>query len=109
MKQTKIIPMTEVKLEVNTSSTKLVEKNSYDVAEVRIKMVDENGNQLYFSNEPLKLSVEGPIEIIGPDTISLKGRMFGTYVKTTGEAGNARLTIESSQADKCIIDFSVEV
>ena len=102
-------PMTEVKLEVNTSSTKLVEKNSYDVAEVRIKMVDENGNQLYFSNEPLKLSVEGPIEIIGPDTISLKGGMFGTYVKTTGEAGNARLTIESSQADKCIIDFSVEV
>ena len=82
---------------------------SYDVAAVRIQMLDENDNLLNFCNEPLSLSVEGPIALIGDSLISLKGGMAGTYVKTVGKPGMAFLTIHSPQAKDVRIEFEVTV
>ena len=45
----------------------------------------ENDNIVSFYQEPVVLSTEGPIAIIGPEIISLQGGMGGTYVRTTGE------------------------
>ncbi|MDD6039031.1 MAG: glycoside hydrolase family 2 TIM barrel-domain containing protein [bacterium] len=83
----------EAKLNCRVDHTTLVEENSYDVATVRMRMGDENGNVLPFYDEPAELSVSGPIELIGPKVISFKGGMAGTYVKTTGTPGEARLSI----------------
>lgn len=37
------------------------------------------------------MSVEGPLRILGPSAVPLRGGMAGTYLATTGEAGPARL------------------
>lgn len=86
-------PMKEKHLHTKVSNTKLVEDNSYDVAEVRMEMHDENGNRLSFYNEPVVLKAEGEIEIIGPEITSFRGGMTGTYIKTIGKAGTGKLTI----------------
>ena len=102
-------PMTMMHYETRVSSNKLIEKNTYDVAEVRVRAVDENGNQMYFYNEPLKLTTEGPIEIIGSDLVSFKGGMTGIYVRTSGEAGAAKLVIENGQLGRQVVEFNVEI
>ncbi|MBE5819185.1 MAG: glycoside hydrolase family 2 protein, partial [Clostridiales bacterium] len=68
-------PMNKMQLEVEASSLILHENMSYDVAVLRIRALDENGNLLPYCNEAIKLSASGPIEIIGPDMISLRGGM----------------------------------
>ena len=101
-------PMRKACLKVKVSSTTLNEKNSYDVAAVRIQAVDEYENILYFCCEPLKVTAEGPIEIIGPAMISLKGGQAGVYVRTTGEGGNALLKISNPQLGEKKITFTVQ-
>lgn len=100
-------PMKQVSLQVVADRTTLTEANSYDVACVRIRAVDEHGNVLPFYNEPVQLSVEGEGELIGPNLIALSGGMSGTYVKTTGKSGTIRLTVRSAQADAVCVDFTV--
>ena len=86
-------PWEAMDLDINISSTTLVEGSTYDVAEVRIKVVDQNGNVLTFFNGNLDVSTEGPIEIYGPDRVDIRGGMGGVYVRTTGETGNALLKV----------------
>lgn len=100
-------PMTKMKLEAKADHTNLAEDHTYDVAAVRIKVVDENDNQLNFFNEPVILRTEGSIELIGDSVVSLKGGMVGTYLKTTGETGSAALYIKTAQAEEVKIEFSV--
>lgn len=102
-------PMKKMQLVAKVDHVQLIEGKSYDVAAVRIQMQDENGNLLNFCNEPLSLSVEGPIEFIGDSLISCKGGMTGTYVKTKGMAGKAALMIHSAQAGDVRIEFEVAV
>ncbi len=35
--------------------------------------------------------MEGPLRILGPSIVPLRGGMAGTYLATTGEAGPAKL------------------
>ena len=35
--------------------------------------------------------MEGPLRILGPSVVPLRGGMAGTYLATTGEAGPAKL------------------
>ncbi|MCR4790384.1 MAG: glycoside hydrolase family 2 protein [Treponemataceae bacterium] len=102
-------PMKTSHFELKVDHTELVEKNSYDVACVRIKACDESGNVLNFSNECVQLSCTGPIEIIGPEVISLQGGMFGVYVKTTGSKGKAELTIKGLSSGTEKVAFSVVI
>ena len=86
----------------------LQEGKSYDVAAVRIRLVDEYGNTLPFANDPVTLKAEGAVELIGPDILSLQGGMGGTYVRTTGEEGEGRLTIRTPEGQEKTIVFQVE-
>ena len=99
--------MNRLGLEINVSHTNLHEGTSYDVAVVRIRAVDENGNLLSYSNEAIKLTAEGPIELIGPDMFSLRGGMSGFYVKTTGEKGEARVRIFCPRVEDEVIEFEI--
>ena len=100
-------PMTRMHLMAKADHTALTEEDTYDVAAVRIQMLDENENRIYFYNEPLVFETEGPIEVIGPKIVSLKGGMCGTYVKTVGKDGKAALIIKSNQAETVRIEFEV--
>jgi beta-galactosidase len=111
--QTKVVksvtktPMTRATLNLCVYENELTEGDSYDVASIRISAVDENGNLLNYSNEPIKIQVEGPLEIIGPDSVSLRGGMCGVYLKTVGKTGEARVKISSSNLGEKTVIFSV--
>ena len=75
---------------------------------VRITAVDEYGNILNYSNEPMKIEVSGPVEIVGPSLVSLRGGMSGTYIKTTGEAGPATVKISNPQLGEKVISLNVK-
>lgn len=101
-------PVTDVVLEVLPSCTSLVEKTTYDVAEINILAKSQDGNLLNYYDEPISLKASGEIEIIGPSVITLKGGMGGTYVKTKGKPGKGRLTVSNERLGKRIIDFTIE-
>lgn len=101
-------PVVSASLAADVSHHTLMEKNSYDMAAVRIRVVSQDDAVLPFYQEPLKLRTEGPIEIVGPDCVTLRGGMCGTYVKTTGETGEAALYIESADLAPVTIRFTVQ-
>ena len=100
-------PMKQKHLEVQCSHTELVEKNTYDVAAIRFRMESEKNNLLSFNQDIVTLSAEGPIEIIGPKVVSLRGGMGGTYVKTVGESGEAKLTICAEGLEAMTVEFTI--
>ena len=65
------------RIEAKASHTLLTELHTYDVSHVRIKIVDQNDNQLYYFNQPISFEVEGPLEIIGPKVVSAAGGCTG--------------------------------
>lgn len=99
----------EIRITAQAYVEVLEERNTYDAVSVRIRAVDQNGNPVPYFNEPVLLRTEGPVKLIGPSAISLKGGMGGTYLKTTGEEGKASLQIVSMQAGEARIDFDVHV
>ena len=99
--------MNKPSLKVDVSSTTLKEKNSYDVASIRIRAVDENGNLLPYYQEPIQIEVEGPVSIIGNKILTLKGGMGGLYIKTTGEKGSAKVRLINPQVETIEIPFNI--
>ena len=101
-------PMTKIVIDAKIDHDVLTEENSYDVAAIRIIAKDEFGNVLPFFNDPVTFTVDGPAELIGPSVVALQGGMGGTYIKTTGKAGEGTLTISGSQTENVKITFKVE-
>ncbi len=99
----------EVRITARAYVEVLEETDTYDAVAVRIRAVDQNGNLVPYFNEPLLLRTEGPVKLIGPSAISLKGGMAGTYLKTVGETGKASLQIVSAQAGEARIEFDVHI
>ena len=94
-------------LKVEVGTHELHEKATYDVSDIRITAVDENGNRIPYYQEPVKLETWGVVELIGPDIISLKGGGAGTYVKTLGLTGDGGLRI--SQNDLGVLEIGFQV
>ena len=100
-------PVKDVYLDVEVSHTNLKEDTTYDVAAIRIRAVDDNGVLLPYYQEPVVLKVSGPIELIGPNIVTLKGGSSGTYVKTTGEKGIAKISIGRNNKEEKVIEFNI--
>lgn len=96
-------------LHAEADTALLDEGATYDVATIRIRAVSPEGETLPYWQEPVMLQAQGPIELIGPGVISLKGGMGGTYVRTLGKAGSANLTISSGQLGSCTLAFTVRL
>lgn len=99
-------PSEKLSLEISIDHTQLKETDTYDVAAVRIKAVDQNGNVAPLANEPMMLTVSGPIEVYGPSLVALQGGMGGCYIRTTGKSGDGKLTIHTGFDEKTV-DFVV--
>lgn len=87
---------TKVALDIKVSNNTLVNDHTYDVASIRIRAIDNNANPLEYYNEGLELKAEGPIEIIGPKILTLRGGMGGTYIRSKNEDGVATLYISGN-------------
>ena len=101
-------PVTSMHLSAEPDHQNLTERHTYEAAEIRIRALDQNDNIVNFYQEPVVLSAEGPIAIIGPKIISLQGGMGGTYVRTTGEEGIGILKIRAAQMEEQRIQFEVK-
>ena len=100
-------PVNTPRLLIECSHTVLTEGTTYDVAAIRLRAVSEEGSTLSYCNEPLTLSVKGPLSIIGPSTIALQGGMGGTYVRTCGITGSAELTITGDLLGEHTVEFQI--
>ena len=100
-------PSSRLHLEVTPSSTVLEEKQSYDMAAVRIRVLDEFGNIAPYAQLPVKLSLEGAAELVGPDVVTAEGGMTGAYIRTTGAKGTAKLTVSTPQTPSVTVTFSL--
>lgn len=101
-------PNTALRLEVTPSATVLKEKASYDMAAVRIRVVDANGNTASYAQVPVVLKLEGEARLVGPDILAAEGGMCGTYVRTTGHSGEAKLTISTPQTEPVTVKFTIQ-
>ena len=84
-------PVQSVRLECTVHNPILTDGPTWDCAAVSLRAIDQNGNLLPYCSEAVQLRVEGPVEILGPSVVPLRGGMAGTYLATTGEAGRAVL------------------
>lgn len=100
-------PNTDLHLEVKTSNTELKEGDAYDMSSFRLCLKDANDNRAVYAQLPVKISVEGPIEIVGPDAVALEGGMSGTYIRTTGSAGEASITFTTAQTQPVTVKLHV--
>ncbi len=101
-------PNCKLHLEVSASKTELQEKDSYDMAAVRIRILDENGCAAPYAQLPVAFTLEGEAELVGPRVVTAEGGMCGTYVYTTGSPGTAKLTIATGQTDPVTVEFTVQ-
>lgn len=101
-------PSAQLQLDVCVSKTALHEADSYDAAAVRIRVLDANGNVAPYAQIPLRLCLEGDAELIGPDILAAEGGMCGTYVRTIGKNGTARLTVSSFQTAPVSVEFTID-
>ncbi len=100
-------PSARLHLEVTPSSVRLTEGDTYDMASVRIRILDENGNPASYAQLPVRLALEGDAKLVGPAVVTAEGGMTGTYLRTVGRAGQAKLTISTDQTDDVEILFQI--
>lgn len=99
-------PVETLALKTDVSHTTLKEAETYDVAHVRLRIEDQNGNQAHYFGEPITVKASGAISLIGPEIISPKGGMTGIYVKSNG-VGKGSLTISNVQLGEQTLSFEV--
>ncbi len=85
----------------------LTEGSAYDMTLVHLECRDERGNRIPTAFDPILLTTEGPIQVVGPRAVSLEGGAFGTYVRTVGETGEGVLTLSSPTLGSCKLTFTI--
>ena len=100
-------PSRRLHIEARPSRTSLVEEDTYDMAAVRLRLLDENNNPAVYAQIPALLKAEGCIELVGPSVVTLEGGMAGTYVRTTGKEGSGKLTVSTAQTRAVEVVYSV--
>jgi beta-galactosidase len=94
--------------EVRVSQTELHEGDSYDMAALRIRILDEYGNTAPYAQLPVHISHRGQVDIVGPETVVAEGGMCGAYVKTVGRRGKASVTVSCPQTEPVTVAFTIE-
>jgi beta-galactosidase len=102
-------PTTALHLEVRPSHTDLTEGEVYDMAAVRVRVLDQFGSPVPYAQLPVTFTLTGPAQLVGPATVTAEGGMCGTYLRTTGDAGDVMLTISTPQTEPVTVAFRVTV
>ena len=87
--------------------TLLTEGDAYDMTLVHLECRDERGNRIPTAFDPILLTTEGAIQVVGPRAVALEGGAFGTFVRTVGQTGQGVLTLSSPTLGSCQLAFTV--
>ncbi|MBR6472319.1 MAG: glycoside hydrolase family 2 protein [Firmicutes bacterium] len=97
-----------MKLETIASSLLLEEKDTWDMAAVRVRITDGYDNVCPYVQLPIRFEIEGDAELIGPDIVTAEGGMCGTYIRTVGREGRALLTVKCNGMDDVRLTFDIK-
>ncbi|MBR3840765.1 MAG: glycoside hydrolase family 2 protein [Erysipelotrichales bacterium] len=97
-----------IHLDVRIDTNELIENESWDMATIRIRMLDNYGNVIPYGSHVVSIETEGVVEVVGPKHISLIGGQCGTYVRTTGKEGSATVRIKVEGVDEITIPLTVK-
>ena len=101
-------PSTKLHLEVRVSKTELSEGDTYDMAAVRVRLLDEHGNPAVYAQIPVVFYLDGEAELVGPGIVTAEGGMCGTYIRTIGESGSATLMVSTSQTQSVTVQLHIK-
>ena len=107
VKSVTLCPSHRLHLEVTPSATVLREGDTYDMAGVRVRILDENGSPAVYAQLPLTFAVTGAAVLVGPAAATAEGGMGGTYLRTVGQTGTAALTVSAPQCATVTVEFTV--
>lgn len=104
-------PGTDLHMECRISSTELIAGEVYDMAAVRVRILDENNNLASYAQVPVSAKVTGDAELVGNATMTAEGGMCGFYIRTkekTGRSGKAVLTLRAEGMPEIRIECRVK-
>lgn len=92
----------KVNLSLEIDKEKLEINETFDATRVTIKAEDQNGNLARYSNQGLRVNVEGGIELIGPCDLSINGGYASFWIKTNqkGNYGTIKVTSNGQELTK---------
>lgn len=97
----------EMRLDVRCSHERLVERVSYDVAAVRVRAADGNGNVLAYYDEALQIEAAGTVALIGSALVPFRGGQSGFYVKSVGKSGKGAVRVRAAGMEAVVVRFEV--
>jgi hypothetical protein len=83
-------PATAILLRPESDTPLLVDRA--DARLVFVEVVDERNTTVYTDTSTVELAVDGPGEIVGPDTLTMKGGMLAVWIRAAGRTGSIALT-----------------
>lgn len=98
---------TKAFLRVTTDTNVLEDDITYDVATVRVRVVDEKGEELPYYQGVITFETMGNIELIGPAAVTALGGSVGTYVKSIGRMGAGVLRISGPGLEEVAIAYDI--
>ena len=101
-------PSAKLRLEATPSHQVLQEGATYDMALVRIRVVDAFGNPAPYAQIPIRFRVDGSADLVGPEVVTAEGGMCGTYIRTNAHRGKVILTVSSHGLDPVKVEFTVK-
>ena len=108
-------PSVKLHLEVRVSAKALPDgryelktRDTWDAAAIRVRVLDENGNIAPYAQLPVRFTLTGEAEMLGPETVTAEGGMCGTYVRTVpGKSGEAQLIVSAEGLAPVTVTFAV--
>lgn len=95
-------------LEVRASSNRLHIGDTYDMAAIRIRILDEWGCVASYAQLPVSFVADGNVALLGPDSATAEGGMCGTYVRTIGQTGPGILVVSAPGLESVTVEFAVD-
>jgi len=99
----------EAALFLTLDKSELKEEETWDCTRCIISLNDPSGNTFIYGSDAFQVETKGPIEVIGPKTISLVGGSVGFWLKTRGEKGKAQVKIQSGRFGTIEKTLNIEV
>ena len=85
----------------------LDEEDTYDVATIRVRAVDENNNPLPYINRALTVKAEGDIRLLSPKNFALLGGSNVIYVASNHRSGQGKISIYDN--DNLLKELNFEI